>query len=69
MQINNICKKISLDLGVDQELVKQIVMYQFKFIKDVMVDPEDYHDILLSKLFRFSLKSRFKVDKTKDYKI
>ena len=42
-------------------------MYEFRFTTDVMKDPEDYHDILFNKLFRFTLKPRFKVDKTKKY--
>jgi len=32
-----------------------------------MKDPDDYHDILFNKLFRFSLKPRFKIDKQSDY--
>lgn len=42
-------------------------MFEFQFIIDVMKDENDYHDILLAKLFRFTLKPRFKEDKTKDY--
>ena len=42
-------------------------MFQFKFITEVMKDPEDTHDVLLHKLFRFKLKSRFKENKQKDY--
>lgn len=32
-----------------------------------MTDSEDYHDILLGKLFRFSLKPRYKINKTQKY--
>ena len=42
-------------------------MFQFKFITEVMKDPEDTHDVLLHNLFRFKLKSRFKENKQKDY--
>mgnify|MGYP003403522153 FL=1 len=48
---------------MDLEEVKQIVLYQFYFTKQVMQDPDDTHDILFNKLFRFKLKSRFKENK------
>lgn len=67
MDIEKACKKIANDLGVDQQLVHQIVMYEFKFTTDVMKDPNDYRDILFNKLFKFKLKGRFKDNKTKDY--
>lgn len=67
MQTDKICNKIARELNLDKELVKKIVMYEFRFTTDVMKDPEDYHDILFNKLFRFTLKPRFKVDKTKKY--
>ncbi len=67
MQTDKICTKIAHELNLDKELVKKIVMYEFRFTTDVMKDPEDYHDILFNKLFRFTLKPRFKVDKTKKY--
>lgn len=67
MQTDKICTKIARELNLDKELVRKIVMYEFRFTTDVMKDPEDYHDILFNKLFRFTLKPRFKVDKTKKY--
>lgn len=67
MEIDKICKKIANDLGEDYELVRDIVMHQFLFTIDVMKDPEDYHDILYNELFRFTLKPRFKDNKTKEY--
>ena len=42
-------------------------MHQFLFTIDVMKDEEDYHDVLFNELFRFTLKPRFKEDKTKPY--
>lgn len=42
-------------------------MYQFKFIEQVMKDPEDTHDILVHDLFRFRLKTRYKENKQKEY--
>lgn len=67
MQTDKICTKIARELNLDKELVKKIVMYEFRFTTDVMKDPEDYHDILFNKLFRFTLKPRFKIDKTRKY--
>lgn len=65
--IDKVCKQIAEDLGEDFDLVKQIVQHQFLFTIDVMKDPNDYHDIMFNKLFRFSLKPRFKADKQSDY--
>ncbi len=67
INIDKVCTEISRELNVSYELVKQIVMYQFQFTTEVMKDPDDYHDILFNKLFRFKLKPRFKEDKNKDY--
>lgn len=33
-----------------------------------MQDPDDYHNILYNKLFKFKLKPRFLNDKTKAYR-
>ncbi len=67
MNIEKTCREIAKEFGEDYDLVHDIVMYQFKFTTDVMKDPDDYHDILFHKLFRFKLKNRFKDNKTKDY--
>ena len=40
-------------------------MHQFQFIVDVMKDQDDTRDVLINKLFRFKLKSRFKDNKNK----
>lgn len=61
------CSETAKKLGEDPELVYNIAMFQFKFIEEVMKDPNDLHDILIHDLFRFTLKPRFKTDKTKDY--
>lgn len=67
MNIEKVCKRISKELNEDYNLVYDIIMYEFMFTKKVMQDPTDYRDILFNKLFKFKLKSRFKLDKTKDY--
>lgn len=63
MDIEKICKEISKEQNIDQELVRKIVYFQFQFVREVMQDPEDIHDILLNKLFKFKLKKRFKENK------
>lgn len=68
MDIRKISNQIAKQLGEDKDFVYDVIMYQFLFTKEVMQDPEDYHDILYNKLFRFTLKPRYKEDKTKPYK-
>lgn len=63
MDIEKICKQISDKQNIDQEIVRKIIYFQFQFIREVMQDPEDTHDILLNKLFKFKLKRRFKENK------
>lgn len=54
-------------MNIDPELARRIVLYQFKFTSDVMKDLDDYHDILLNKFLRFSLKPRYKKNKNSEY--
>ena len=63
MDIEKICKEISKEQNIDQELVRKMVYFQFQFVREVMQDPVDTHDILLNKLFKFKLKKRFKENK------
>ena len=67
MDLDKVCKQIAKELGEDYNTVRDIVMYEFDFTKNVMKDPNDHRDILFNKLFKFKLKSRFKEDKTKNY--
>ncbi len=67
MEFEKACRKIARELNEDPKLVHDIAMYQFKFIQEVMKDPDDTHDILINKLFRFKLKRRFKENKQKEY--
>lgn len=60
MTLNNICKTISQELGLEFETVRDIVLYEFKFTKNVMQDPNEHRDILFNKLFKFKLKTKFK---------
>lgn len=65
--IDKVCRIVSNKLKVDYELVSSICKYQFKFIREVMQDENDNHDILINNLFRFKLKPRFKLDKSSEY--
>lgn len=67
IEFEQIIKEVSERVGIDKETVKKICQHPFLFTVDVMKDKNDYHDILFSKLFRFSLKGRFKNNKTKPY--
>lgn len=67
MDIDKVCKRIAKEINTSPELVKEIVMHQFKFVVNVMTDEDDVTDVLINKLFRFSLKKRFKEDKQRNY--
>lgn len=67
MNIDKVCRQIAKDLNEDPDLVKSIVMHQFYFTTQVMKDEDDTRDILINKLFRFKLKSRFKENKQSNY--
>lgn len=68
MSIKRTCNRLAKELGEDPNVVYDVVMHQFHFIREVMNDPEDTHDILINKLFRFKLKKRFKKNKQLEYK-
>lgn len=67
INIDKVINEVSKRTGVDKQVVSIICKHVFNFTEDVMKDPEDYHDILFNNLLRFSLKGRFKEDKTKSY--
>lgn len=67
MDLDKTCRKLAKELNEDFDVVKSIVMFEWKFAKDIMQNPNDDRDILFNKLFKFKLKSRFKDDKTKKY--
>jgi hypothetical protein len=67
MEFKDICKQTAKDLDEDLNLVHKIAMYQYKYIIAVMQHPTDTHDILINKLVKFKLKSRFKENKLKKY--
>ena len=65
--IDNVCKQVSLNLNEDEQIVHQIIMFQFKDIVDKMKDLDFNYDILLNELFKFKLKRRYKNNKTLKY--
>lgn len=67
MNLDDVCRKISKDLNLNFDIVRDIVMYQFRYTVSIMKDPEDTRDILFNKLFKFKLKNRFKENKNLKY--
>lgn len=67
MNLDDVCRKISKDLNLNFDIVRDIVMYQFRYTVNIMKDPKDTRDILFNKLFKFKLKSRFKENKNLKY--
>ena len=67
MNLDDVCRKISKDLNLNFDIVRDIVMYQFRYTVNIMKDSEDTRDILFNKLFKFKLKSRFKENKNLKY--
>lgn len=65
--IEKIAKEVSKRTDIDRDIVEDVCKFAFLFTTDVMKDETDTHDILFNKLFKFSLKKRFKEDKTKKY--
>ena len=60
MEVQDTYKQISDKTGIEYDLVKEAIQYVFQFTANVMRDPEDTHDILFNKLFKFKLKSKFR---------
>lgn len=65
--IERIAKEISKRTNIDRETVEDVCKFAFLFTTDVMKDETDTHNILFNGLFKFSLKKRFKDNKSKPY--
>ena len=63
MNIDSVCNKISKQVNLTKEQVKNIVLYEFQFTADIMKNDTDTKDILFNELFKFKLKPRFKNNK------
>lgn len=65
--IDKACKQLAKDLNEDVGTVHNIVMFQFRQIVEKMKDLDNTEDILLNKLFKFKLKTRYKNNKSLKY--
>lgn len=65
--LDKLCKLVAKELNEDPDVVKQIAKFQFEQIKQIMKDPTDTRDILINKLFKFKLKTRYKQNKQLKY--
>ncbi len=65
--IDKACKQLAKDLNEDVNTVHNIVMFQFRQIVEKMKDLDNTEDILLNKLFKFKLKTRYKNNKSLKY--
>ena len=65
--IDKACKQLAKDLNEDVDTVHNIVMFQFRQIVEKMKDLDNTEDILLNKLFKFELKTRYKNNKSLKY--
>ena len=66
MDLNKACRRIAKENQIDLDLVKKIVMYEFKYTKDIM-QSDNTEDILFNQLFKFKLKTRYKENKNPKY--
>lgn len=66
MDLNKACRRIAKENQIDLDLVKKIVIYEFKYTKDIM-QSDNTEDILFNKLFKFKLKTRYKENKNQKY--
>lgn len=65
--IDKAFKQLAKDLNEDVDTVHNIVMFQFRQIVEKMKDLDNTEDILLNKLFKFKLKTRYKNNKSLKY--
>lgn len=65
--IDKACKQLAKDLNEDVDTVHNIVMFQFRQIVEKIKDLDNTEDILLNKLFKFKLKTRYKNNKSLKY--
>lgn len=67
IDIDDVIKEVSTRTGVDRETVDYICKHVFKETVNTMKDTNDYRDILFNKLFKFKLKTRYKINKNNKY--
>lgn len=67
IDIDDVTKEVSLNTGIDREIVSTVCKHVFLFTVEKMKDDNDTKDILFNQLFKFKLKRRFKENKTQNY--
>jgi len=67
IDIDDVTKEVSLNTGIDREIVSTVCKHVFLFTVEKMKDDNDIKDILFNQLFKFKLKRRFKENKTQNY--
>lgn len=67
IDIDDVTKEVSLNTGIDREIVSTVCKHVFLFTVEKMKDDNDIKDILFNQLFKFKLKRRFKENKTQKY--
>lgn len=67
INIDDVTKEVSLNTGIDREIVSTVCKHVFLFTIEKMKDDNDIKDILFNQLFKFKLKRRFKENKTQKY--
>lgn len=66
-QFKKLCNKTATQLQEDRNLVYKIARFQFEQIMKSIKDLDDTRDILINKLFKFKLKTRYKNNKSLKY--
>ena len=67
IDIDDVTKEVSLNTGIDREIVSTVCKHVFLFTVEKMKDDNYTKDILFNQLFKFKLKRRFKENKTQNY--
>lgn len=65
--IDDIVSQIAAETNLDKDTVSCICKHPFICTMQIMKDEDDYRDILFNKLFKFKLKSRYKLNKNSKY--
>lgn len=67
VDIDNIIKEVSKELNIDEAVVNTVCKHPFKQTVEIMKG-DDTKDILFNQLFKFKLKTRFKINKKQKYR-
>lgn len=59
--IYDIIRDVHKDTKIDKEIVSKVCKFVFKYTADTMKDKDNTMDILFNGLFKFKVKTRFKI--------